>query len=88
MVTGKEKIFDNIYEARDYILRLEQDKLKADCLRWEVIPNMYRFPECLYHPKVAYLNKADEDKFIMKRLESWRYSLSPNLESRKFLFRG
>ena len=29
MVTGKEKIFDNIYEARDYILRLEQDKLSA-----------------------------------------------------------
>lgn len=88
MVTGKEKIFDNIYEAKDYILRLEQNKLKADDLRWEVIPKIYPFPKDLYHPKVAYLNEADEDKFIMKRLESGRYSLSPNLKSRKFLFRG
>ena len=33
MVTGKEKVFDNIYEARDYILRLEQRALSADNLR-------------------------------------------------------
>lgn len=88
MVTGKEKIFDNIYEAKDYILRLEQRVLSADKLRWEVIPSMYPFPESLWHSKVAHFNSADEDKFIMKQLQSGRYSLSPNLKSRKFLFRG
>lgn len=88
MVDGTEKIFDNIYKAKDYILRLEQSELSADKLRWEVIPSICPFPERLWHPKVAYLNEADEDKFIMKRLQSRRYSLSPNLKSRKFLFRG
>ena len=88
MVDGTEKVFDNIYEAKDYILRLEQSELSADKLRWEVIPSIWPSPESLWHPKVAYLNEADEDKFIMKQLQSGRYSLSPNLKSRKFLFRG
>ena len=88
MVDGTEKVFDNIYEAKDYILRLEQSELSADKSRWEVIPSRCPLPERLWHPKVAYLNEADEDKFIMKRLQSGRYSLSPNLKSRKFLFRG
>lgn len=88
MVTGKEKVFDNIYEARDYILRLEQRALSADNLRSEVPSFMRKLPENLDHPKVAHFNSADEDKFIMKQLRSGRYSLSPNLKSRKFLFRG
>ena len=93
MVTGKEKVFDNIYEAKDYILRLEQRVLSADKLRSEVPSFMRELPENLDHPKVAHFNSADEDKFIMKRLarkpsEPVRYSLSPNLKSRKFLFRG
>lgn len=87
MVDGTEKVFDNIYEAKDYILRLEQSELSAE-LRWKAIPSIYQSPENLWHPTDVYLNEADEDKFIMKRLQSGRYSLSPNLKSRKFLFRG
>ncbi len=30
MVTGNEYIFEDIFQARDYILKIEQEKLKSD----------------------------------------------------------
>ena len=36
----------------------------------------------------AWFNGAAEDKFVMTRLNSGRYSLKPNLRQRKYLFRG
>lgn len=44
--------------------------------------------DSLENPNAAYLNCAEESKFIMTRLMSGRYSLKPNLRKRKFLFRG
>lgn len=99
MVTGTEKIFEDVYEARDYVLALEQSELDCDVFRKK--PPMMccqndgfrarplSIPiDSLDFPLVAYFNEADEDKFIMTQLQSGRYSLKPNLRNRKFLFRG
>lgn len=104
MVTGKEYIFENIYEARDYILSMESNALQRDshrktapiCMR----PTMFNVPfeefkkdafiptDSLDYPLSAYYNNADDCKFIMTKLQSGRYSLKPNLKNRYFLFRG
>lgn len=44
--------------------------------------------DSLDYPLSAWFNNAIEDKFVMTRLYSGRYSLKPNLRHRKFLFRG
>lgn len=44
--------------------------------------------DSLDYPLSAWFNNAAEDKFVMTRLKSGRYSLKPNLRHRKFLFRG
>ena len=44
--------------------------------------------DSLAYPLSAWFNNAGEDKFVMTRLKSGRYSLKPNLRHRKFLFRG
>ena len=102
MVTGEEYIFENIYEARDYILSIESNTLRRDsqrrtapiCMR----PHMFNAPfeefkkdsfiptDSLDYPLSAYYNNAEDCKFIMTRLQSGRYSLKPNLKNRKFLF--
>lgn len=104
MVTGEEYIFDNIYEARDYILSMESNALQRDshrktapiCMR----PTMFNVPfeefkkdafiptDSIDYPLSAYYNNADDCKFIMTKLQSGRYSLKPNLKNRYFLFRG
>lgn len=89
MVTGNEYIFDNILQARDYILNLEQQTLANDTYRQEFLKRVCPLDSCRFNnPYVAYLNHADDSKFIMNRLMSGRYSLKPNLKNRKFLFRG
>lgn len=104
MVTGKEYIFDNIYEARDYILSIETKTLSNDPLRKSapvcINPPLFNMPfkeyiktahipmNCLDYSYSAYFNEADDCKFIMSRLKSGRYSLKPNLKNHKFLFRG
>lgn len=40
------------------------------------------------NPFQTFFNDADDDKFIMTRLQSGRYSLKPNLRNRAYLFRG
>ena len=104
MVTGEEFVFENIYEARDYILSLEAKVLAKDINRKStpicINPPQYNVPfdkyiknaiipmDSLDYSYSAYFNYADDDKFIMTRLNSGRYSLNPNLRNRKFLFRG
>ena len=80
MVTGSEIVFENIYDARDYILEIEAEKLSDLVNKLGEQPLTQMFPE--------YFNDYDEKKFIMRPLKSGRYSLKPNLKGRKFLFRG
>lgn len=104
MVTGEEYIFENIYEAKDYILEIEADALSKDKYR-KTAPFVLRPPQfnvpyeeyiktapiqtnSLDYPLSAYYNDVDDCKFIMTRLQSGRYSLKPNLKNRYFLFRG
>lgn len=103
MVTGNEYIFDDIFQARDYILKFEREMLKSNDFH-QNSPVIFPMPdfnissensnispipiESLESPYSTYFNSAEEDKFIMTRLMSGRYSLKPNLRKRKFLFRG
>ena len=43
MVTGEEFVFENIYEARDYILSMEARSLSND-------PKRKSAPICIYPP--------------------------------------
>ena len=90
MVTGTEKVFEDVYEARDYVLALEREELERDTMKREAFSVI---PEGLMHPNVSYCNGAHESKFIMRLVYSrelglFRYSLRPNLKNRKYLFRG
>lgn len=103
MVIGNEHIFDNIYQARDYILDLERKALFNDPMRLSP-PMVMRAPDfsrpfdkninkpipvdCLDYPFCSIFNDADDNKFIMCQLASGRFSLKPNLKGHKFLFRG
>lgn len=104
MVTGKEYVFDNIDQALNYVLETERRVLENDMSRREpplvIRPDIGRFLEptldtnpffpidSLDYPLSAWFNNVPEDKFVMTRLFSGRYSLKPNLRMRKFLFRG
>lgn len=44
--------------------------------------------DSLEYPFSAWFNNAADDKFVMTRLCSGRYSLKPNLRNRRYLFRG
>lgn len=44
--------------------------------------------DSLDYPLSAWFNNAGDDKFVLTRLHSGRYSLKPNLRDRRFLFRG
>lgn len=106
MVTGEEYIFENIYEARDYILTTELKALLLDSSRkkapltvnpdflrfnlpYEIIAKRFIIPtNSLLFPFSSFFNEAPDDKFIMTRLQTGRYSLKPNLKNRKYLFRG
>lgn len=44
--------------------------------------------DSLDYPLSAWFNNVADDKFVMTRLNSGRYSLKPNLRKRKYLFRG
>lgn len=96
MVTGSEYVFENIDEAIAYVLDLEKKALAADSNRQKPIevrtaPNLSLPPmpvDTLSYPYSSWFNGASDDKFIMTRLLSGRFSLKPNLTSRKFLFRG
>lgn len=96
MVTGNEYIFENIDQALKYVLETEQKTLAADIYRQKALeirlfPDLTTPPipvDSLEYPLSAWFNDVDNDKFVMTRLMSGRYSLKPNLRNRKFLFRG
>ena len=104
MVTGNEYVFNNVELALDYILKSETNVLVKDKARQTphliVRPNpgMFLSPapdkipfvpfDSLDYPLSAWFNNAADDKFVMTRLKSGRYSLKPNLRQRKYLFRG
>ncbi len=103
MVTGNEYVFDDIGQALAYLLENEQRALKEDLNRRQP-PIMFRQPDnmCLAsnpalkpipfdsldYSLAAFFNDVSDDKFVMTRLCSGRYSLKPNLCHRKYLFRG
>lgn len=94
MVNGKETLFENIYEAKKQILASEKVSLENDIRRKEPLVTFSPFSGQIiqsdsldYSPTDIY-NNASEDKFVVKRLTSGRYALSPNLKNRYFLFRG
>lgn len=95
MVTGNEYIFENIDQALEYVLVMEQKELSADIYRskppiiiWPYL-GMRPIPDdSLDYPLGAWFNNEVDDKFVMTRLMSGRYSLKPNLRNREFLFRG
>lgn len=45
-------------------------------------------PNSIDYPFASLYNEASDDKFIINKLFSGRYSLKPNLKRRAFLFRG
>ena len=104
MVTGNEYIFPDIKAAIQFLLQQEKDSLKKDKYRQEALPVLRPLPglfnrpfnegdlltsiDSLEYPLSAWFNNAGDDKFLMTRLQSGRYSLKPNLRHRKYLFRG
>lgn len=93
-----EKIFDNIYDAWNYIRQQEIQAYNADP-RFHNPPMVVKVNpmsplptvmtvDNIDYPLNGYFNNAAPDQFVMSRLGSGRYSLKPNLCRRKFLFRG
>lgn len=82
-------VYNNINEALNSVLSLEQAFLAADLYRRQK-PLVFRpsFQKRIGSPFDCYFNDADDDKFIMTPLQTGRYSLKPNLRNRKFLYRG
>lgn len=93
MVTGNEFVFDNVEQARDYILQMEKSNLEKMAERQNpiVVCNQAFAPiatDSLDYPFSAFFNNASSDAFIMTRLGSGRYSLKPNLREHLYLYRG
>ena len=93
MVTGNEFVFDDVEQARDYILLLEKEKLGSEEQRQkplEVCDGAFNpiAKDSLDYPFSAFFNDAPSDAFIMTRLGSGRYSLKPNLRDNYYLYRG
>ena len=44
--------------------------------------------QSIYSPDRIYINNADDNKFIVNRLNSGRFCFKPNLKCHRFLFRG
>lgn len=78
-------IFNSIDEVLIYARQL-QNRISVDKTR-KSIPELLRH-EFLLNPYSSFENNADEEKFIVCRLGSGRYSLKPNLHGHRFLYRG
>lgn len=79
------KIFDSLEQAILFAKKLERS-LPEDNTRG-ALPPTDKF-EYLFNPYSGFENNAPEDKFIVCRLESGRFSLKPNLHGHRFLYRG
>lgn len=84
-----EKVFDNVFDAMNFLMRLEQIFYEKDFQRQQAIRDVKgRVIFDLDFPLSGYFNDAKEDEFILSRLRSQRYVLKPNLRGRKLLYRG
>lgn len=87
-----EQLFDSFDEALTFVKQKEREALIADSMRQHppimIAPHNSQNPPLKLFPDVAYWNPADENDFILTRLQSGRYSLKPNLRNKKFLLRG
>lgn len=79
------KIFNNIDDALLAAKRLS--KVLPEDEGKNSIPECFKI-ESLANPYSGFENNAPDDKFIVCRLGSGRYSLKPNLHNHRFLYRG
>lgn len=80
-----KNIFFNIDEALNYA-RLMEKNMPEDATRQMLAPSMYY--EFMDNPYSSFENNTTDDKFIVCRLGTGRYSLKPNLKGHRFLYRG
>ena len=74
-----EKVFDNVFDAMNFLMRLEQILYAKDLQRQQAIRDAKgRVIFDLDFPLSGYFNDAKEDEFILSRLFSQRYVLKPN----------
>lgn len=77
-------IFKDVNRAFNFILNKERLIVENRIMPLVISPHK-RFRS---NPFQTFFNDADDDKFIMTRLQSGCYSLKPNLRNRAYLFRG
>ena len=77
-------IFKDINHACNFILNKEKSLLEKRHPPLVISPHR----ALKFNPFQIFFNDADDDKFVMTRLQSGRYSLKPNLRNRYYLFRG
>lgn len=77
-------IFKDVNRAFNFILNKERLIVENRIMPLVISPHK-RFRS---NPFQTFFNDADDDKFIMMRLQSGCYSLKPNLRNRAYLFRG
>ena len=75
----------NIVELVGGLIGLEDQIFQLEGA-WE--DTIHYFTGWMDDPSVDFVNDADDDAFVLKRLTSKRYSLKPNLRSHRFIFRG
>ncbi len=93
----KDKPFDNIYEACDFVCQEEKKYYQKDTYLNTTIakteyfydPNfrIFRIPWAMPHVTL-YKNELHNNGFFVNHLLSGRFSIKPNLYGRKFLYRG
>ena len=91
MVTGNEKVFDNIDLALAFIINEEKKYLNIEERKRKCsgLPLLLGIPiDSLKNPFSTWDNNGSDEQFVMTPLGSGRYSLKPNLRNRGFLFRG
>lgn len=93
---SKENPFKNVYEAIEYIKRMETEAHDADSLLQDIEQQKYFYDPNQGHfrihwasPFVAqYKNSLPTRAFFVNQMESRFFSFKPNLYRHKFLYRG
>lgn len=94
---SREKPFENVDEAANYILCLEKEALRNDVYRKFIAdePFYFDFESGIFRipwasANVGYYDSGDNcgNGFVVNQLQSGRFSLKPILRNHKFLFRG
>ena len=79
-----DHIFKDINHACNFVLNKEKNLLEKRRPPLVISPRR----ALKFNPFQVFFNDADDDKFVVTRLQSGRYSLKPNLRNRYYLFRG